>query len=187
MPGDLWRKFANLRALYGYMIGHPGKKLLFMGGEFGKWREWNEAYSLDWHLLEHTNHHQLQQYVAYLNHIYLSEPALHEIDTSWEGFSWIDLQDVDNSILSFQRIADDPEELIVVICNFTPVPRLGYRVGLPQAGRYKEIFNSDWPQYGGSGVENPGEILAEEIPWQSASRSAMLDLPPLGVLYLKPK
>jgi 1,4-alpha-glucan branching enzyme len=187
MPGDLWRKFANLRALYGYMIGHPGKKLLFMGGEFGQWREWNEAYSLDWHLLEHTNHQQLQQYVADLNHLYLSEPALHEIDTSWEGFSWIDLQDVDNSILSFQRIADDPEELIVVICNFTPVPRLGYRVGLPQAGRYKEIFNSDWPQYGGSGVENPGEILAEEIPWQSASRSAMLDLPPLGVLYLKPK
>ncbi|MBX2998450.1 MAG: 1,4-alpha-glucan branching protein GlgB [Caldilineaceae bacterium] len=187
MPGDQWRKFAGLRSLYGFMTGHPGKKLLFMGGEFGQWREWTEAYSLDWHLLQQKMHQQLHQYVADLNHLYLSEAAFHEIDTSWEGFAWLDLQDVDNSILSFQRMASDPEEFIVVVCNFTPVPHFGYRVGLPQGGRYTEIFNSDWAQYGGSNVRNPEEIHAENIPWQSGSCSAMLNLPPLGVIYLKPQ
>jgi 1,4-alpha-glucan branching enzyme len=187
MPGDLWQKFANLRSLYAYMTGHPGKKLLFMGSEFGQWREWTEAYSLDWHLLEYDSHWQLKQYVADLNRLYLSEPALHEIDTSWEGFAWIDLQDVDNSIISFRRMAQDPEEFIIVVCNFTPMPRLGYRVGLPQGGSYVEIFNSDWPQYGGSGVGNPGDRQADDIPWQSGSHSIQLDLPPLGVIYLKPR
>lgn len=187
MPGDQWRKFAGLRSLYGFMTGHPGKKLLFMGGEFGQWREWTEAYSLDWHLLQQPIHQQLHQYVADLNQLYLSEPAFHEIDTSWEGFAWLDLQDVDNSILSFQRMATDPEEFVVVICNFTPVPHFGYRVGLPQGGRYTEIFNSDWSQYGGSDVRNSEEIHAENIPWQSGSYSAMLNLPPLGVIYLKPQ
>jgi 1,4-alpha-glucan branching enzyme len=187
MPGDQWRKFAGLRSLYGFMTGHPGKKLLFMGGEFGQWREWTEAYSLDWHLLQQTMHQQLHQYVADLNQLYLSEPAFHEIDTSWEGFAWLDLQDVDNSILSFQRMASDPEEFVLVICNFTPVPHFGYRVGLPQGGRYTEIFNSDWSQYGGSDVRNPEVIHAENVPWQSGSCSAMLNLPPLGVIYLKPQ
>jgi 1,4-alpha-glucan branching enzyme len=125
--------------------------------------------------------------VADLNQLYLSEPAFHEIDTSWEGFAWLDLQDVDNSILSFQRMASDREEFVVVICNFTPVPHYGYRVGLPQIGPYTEIFNSDWPQYGGSGVRNSEEILAENIPWQNGAHSALINLPPLGVVYLKPK
>jgi 1,4-alpha-glucan branching enzyme len=186
MPGDLWQKFANLRALYAYMTGHPGKKLLFMGSEFGQWREWTEAYSLDWHLLEHEPHRQLKEYVADLNHLYLNELALHQVDMSWEGFSWIDLQDVDNSIISFRRMAQDPREFIVVVCNFTPVPRLGYRVGLPQGGSYVEIFNSDWSHYGGSGIANAGERSADAIPWQSGSHSIQVDLPPLGVIYLKP-
>lgn len=187
MPGDLWQKFANLRSLYAYMNSHPGKKLLFMGGEFGQWQEWSEARSLDWHLLEHPMHQQLQRYVADVNHLYKSEPALHEVDASWHGFSWIDLHDVDNSIISFRRMADDPEEFIVVICNFTPQPRYGYRVGLPRGGSYVEIFNSDWPQYGGSGVGNPHEIHAQDVPWQSGSHSALVTLPPLGVIYLKVK
>ncbi len=187
MPGDLWRKFANLRALYAYMMGQPGKKLRFMGSEFGQWREWNEAYSLDWHLLENPQHQKLMEYVGDLNQLYLNEPALHEVDTGWQGFQWIDLQDVDNSIISFRRMAEDPEEFIVVVCNFTPVPQLGYRVGLPRGGRYIEIFNSDWPQYNGSGVGNAEGIEAEAMPWQSGSYSAPVNLPPLGVIYLRPQ
>ncbi|RME57790.1 MAG: 1,4-alpha-glucan branching protein GlgB [Caldilineae bacterium] len=185
MPGDLWQKFANLRALYGYMIGHPGKKLLFMGGEFGQWREWTEAYSLDWHLLEHEPHRQLMHYVADLNRLYQEQPALHQVDTSWEGFAWIDLHDVDHSIISFRRMARDPSDSLVVVCNFTPVPHHGYRIGLPREGTYREIFNSDALEYGGSGVGNPDAILAEAIPWQSGSHSAAVNLPPLGVIYLK--
>lgn len=185
MPGDLWQKFANLRALYGYMTGHPGKKLLFMGGEFGQWREWSEARSLDWHLLGDRPHQQMQRYVADLNQLYLREPALHQVDASWQGFEWIDLHDVDNSILSFRRIARDHTDEVIVICNFTPVPRMGYRVGLPQPGVYGEIFNSDAHIYGGSGIGNPAEIVAEEIAWQSGSHSALFNLPPLGVIFVK--
>lgn len=185
MPGDHWQKFANLRALYGYMTGHPGKKLLFMGGEFGQWREWNEAQSLDWHLLGHPKHGQLQQYVADLNRLYREEKALHEVDASWQGFEWIDLHDVDNSILSFRRMAADREDSVIVICNFTPVPRMGYRVGLPQAGVYAEVLNSDSPRYGGSGVGNPATVEAQEMAWQSGSHSALFNLPPLGVLFIK--
>ena len=183
MPGDHWQKFANLRALYGYMTGHPGKKLLFMGSEFGQWREWNEAQSLDWHLLGHPRHGQLQQYVADLNRLYREEKALHQVDASWQGFAWIDLHDVDNSILSFRRMAADRDDSVIVICNFTPVPRMGYRVGLPSAGVYTEILNSDATKYGGSGVGNPPEIVAEAIAWQSGSHSALFNLPPLGVLF----
>ncbi len=185
MPGDHWQKFANLRALYGYMTGHPGKKLLFMGGEFGQWREWNEAQSLDWHLLGHPKHGQLQQYVADLNRLYREKKALHEVDASWQGFEWIDLHDVDNSILSFRRMAADRDDSVIVICNFTPVPRMGYRVGLPGPGVYTEILNSDAVKYGGSGVENPREIVAEAIAWQSGSHSAPFNLPPLGVIFVQ--
>jgi 1,4-alpha-glucan branching enzyme len=185
MPGDVWQKFANLRALYGYMNGHPGKKLLFMGGEFGQWREWSEARSLDWHLLEWPAHQQLQHYVADLNHIYMNEPALHQVDFHWEGFQWIDFSDVDNSVLSFVRKGKEPNELIVVVCNFTPVPHFGYRVGLPIKGVYREIINSDRREYGGSGIGNPDAVQAEDIPWQSCSFSAPLNLPPLGTFYLK--
>ncbi len=186
MPGDGWQKFANLRALFGYMTAHPGKKLLFMGGEFGQWAEWSEAKSLDWHLLEHPPHQQLQRFVADLNHLYRAEPALHQVDFSWEGFDWIDFNDAEHSVISFVRRTRDPQDLVVVVCNFTPVPRHGYRVGLPMLGTYREILNSDWTQYGGSGVGNPEPIVAEAMPWQRCGYSALLNLPPLGVIYLKP-
>ncbi len=186
MPGDLWRKFANLRALYAYMCSHPGKKLLFMGSEIGQWTEWNENKSLDWHLLEYEDHQQLNAFVHDLNHLYINEAALHEVDTSWEGFQWIDLSDSDQSIISFIRRAADPSDQIVVICNFTPVPRLGYRVGLPVEGAYTVIMNSDSEQYGGSNAGTRGDVIAEAIPWQSCGYSSPIDIPPLGVLFLKP-
>jgi 1,4-alpha-glucan branching enzyme len=187
MPGDRWQQFANLRALYAYMTSHPGKKLLFMGGEFGQGSEWNEARSLDWHLLQYDEHRQLQAFVAALNHLYQREPALYEVDSSWEGFMWIDFSDADQSVVSFARRAANPADLLVIVCNFTPVPRLGYRVGLPAAARYREILNSDWPQFGGSGVANEGEVVAESLPWQNCGHSAPFNLPPLGVIILKPE
>jgi 1,4-alpha-glucan branching enzyme len=186
MSGDLWRKFANLRALYLYMLGHPGKKLLFMGGEFGQWSEWNENKSLDWHLLQWQDHQQLQRFVADLNHLYLREAALYAVDFSWEGFQWIDLSDAAHSVVSFARRAANPTDLLVFVCNFTPAPRLGYRVGLPMPRTYHEVLNSDSVQYGGSGVGNPDPILAEHIPWQNCAFSASMNLPPLGVVVFKP-
>ena len=185
MPGDVWRKYANLRALYAYMTGHPGKKLLFMGQEFGQWTEWNEARSLDWHLLQWQDHQQLQRFVADLNHIYQREPALHRIDNSWDGFKWIDISDADHSIISFVRQSGDEADNIVVVCNFTPVPRYHYRIGLPTEGRYGELLNSDRPEYGGSGVGNETAVAAEHLPWQSCTYSASFNLPPLGVIFLK--
>ncbi len=185
MPGDLWQKFAHLRLLYGFMNAHPGKKLLFMGGEFGQWREWTEIFSLDWHLLEQEEHRQLQRFVRDSNRLYCHETALHQSDASLGGFQWIDYQDVDHSITSFVRRDAEGDCCIVVVCNFTPVPRRGYRVGLPGPGRYHQILNSDWPIYGGSGVDNPIPLEAEKITWQSASWSALMELPPLGVLLWK--
>ncbi|RIK47471.1 MAG: 1,4-alpha-glucan branching enzyme, partial [Chloroflexi bacterium] len=186
MPGDIWQKYANLRTLYGYMTGHPGKKLLFMGGEFGQFNEWSEARSLDWHLLQWQDHQRLHHYVSDLNHLYLNEPALYTIDNSWEGFQWIDISDADRSIISFIRRGHEAADTLVIVCNFTPVPRLGYRVGLPLDTTYREIMNSDRHEYGGSGVGNPHPITAEVLPWQSCAFSAPLNLPPLGVIYLKP-
>ena len=185
MPGDQWQKFAHLRLLYGFMNAHPGKKLLFMGGEFGQWREWTEIFSLDWHLLEREEHRSLQRFVRDSNRLYGHERALHQSDASLGGFQWIDYQDVDHSITSFVRRDAEGSSCIVVVCNFTPVPRHGYRVGLPGAGRYHQILNSDWKIYGGSGVDNPLPLKAEDISWQSASWSALMELPPLGVLYWK--
>jgi 1,4-alpha-glucan branching enzyme len=187
MPGDRWQKFANLRSLYAFMIGHPGKKLLFMGSEFGQDSEWNENKSLDWHLLQYAEHKQLQHFAAELNHLYRREAALHQNDFSWEGFAWIDISDADQSIISFVRRALDPADQLIFVCNFTPVPRLGYRIGLPSLGHYYELLNSDWPQFGGSGVENQGGIVAEPYAWQSFGFSAEVDLPPLGILILKPE
>jgi 1,4-alpha-glucan branching enzyme len=185
MPGDRWQKFANLRALYAYMIGHPGKKLLFMGSEFGQWREWSEARSLDWHLLAEPDHRQLQHFVAAVNQLYLHEPALYEVDFHWNGFHWIDLADAAQSVISFSRHGTQPEDLLVFVCNFTPTPRLNYRVGLPENGHYREIFNSDQPQYGGSGIGNQPLVVAEPVVWQQCGYSALLNLPPLGVFVLK--
>ncbi len=188
MPGDLWQRFANLRAFFGYMWGHPGKKLLFMGGEFGQWHEWNEAESLDWHLLESPSdphHAQLQQFVRDLNALYQQEPALSALDSDPQGFSWIDPHDSDNSVVSFIRRSTKPEETLIFICNFTPVPRFGYRVGVPSPGTYDEILNSDHTRYGGSGTINDQPMPSAPTYWQSCPHSLLLTLPPLATTILK--
>ena len=188
MPGDLWQRFANLRAFFGYMWGHPGKKLLFMGGEFGQWREWNYKESLDWHLLEPPSdprHAQLQSFVRDLNHLYSGEPALSELDSEPEGFSWIDPHDSDQSVVSFMRGGSKEEDTLIFICNFTPEPRHGYRLGVPHAGEYYELINSDATRYGGSGLENKQSMPSAPIYWQSCPHSILLTLPPLAAVILK--
>jgi len=188
MPGDLWQRFANLRAFFGYMWGHPGKKLLFMGGEFGQWREWNFKESLDWHLLEppsDPHHAQLQSFVHDLNDLYKSEPALSELDNDPEGFLWIDPHDSDQSVISFMRRGKKKEDTLVFICNFTPVPRHGYRLGVPYAGEYYELLNSDATHYGGSGLENKQRMPSGPIYWQSCPHSILLTLPPLATIILR--
>ena len=188
MPGDLWQRFANLRAFYGYMWGHPGKKLLFMGNEFGQWREWNFAESLDWHLLEppsDPHHAQLRDFVRDLNLLYQGEPALSELDIDPAGFSWIDIHDTDNSVVSFMRCSEKEEDTVIFICNFTPVVRHGYRVGVPYAGEYYELINSDAARYGGSGLENNQPMPSGPIYWQSCPHSILLTLPPLSTVILK--
>ena len=185
MPGDDWQRFANLRLLFGYMYGHPGKKLLFMGGEFGQWNEWYHETSLDWHLLEYPPHRGIQRWVQDLNRLYTSEPALHSKDCEGDGFEWIDFQDADGSIVSFLRKSPLPEETIVIVLNFTPVPRQAYRVGVPHGGRWQEVLNSDGQMYGGTGVGNRGQAVADRVPCQGRPWSVLLDLPPLGVLFFK--
>jgi 1,4-alpha-glucan branching enzyme len=189
MRGDYWRKFANLRALYCYMYAHPGKKLLFMGDEFGQFREWNFDSALDWILLDFDSHRKLQHLVRDLNHLYQAQPALHQVDFSWEGFQWIDFRDVDQSAVSFLRRAKAEDQatadFIVVAANFTPVPREGYRVGVPGPGFYREVLNSDADAYGGSNMGNKGGLPADDIPWQGQPCSVLLTLPPLAVVFLK--
>jgi len=188
MPGDVWQRFANLRAFFGYMWGHPGKKLLFMGGEFGQWSEWNYKESLDWHLLmppSDPRHAQLREFVRDLNRLYIQEPALSVLENDPEGFSWIDPHDSDNSVVSFMRKGTDPEDTLIFVCNFTPVPRHGYRLGVPLAGVYREILNSDASCYGGSGLVNPQEMPSGPVYWQSCPHSILLTLPPLGTVILK--
>src|SRR6266480_3037704 len=188
MPGDLWQRFANLRAFFGYMWSHPGEKLLFMGGEFGQWREWNFKESLDWHLLEppsDPHHAQLQSFVHDLNDLYKSEPALSELDNDPEGFLWIDPHDSDQSVISFMRRGKKKEDTLVCVCNFTPVPRLGYRLGVPLAGEYFEVLNSDALRYGGSGLENLQQMPSGPVYWQSCPYSILLTLPPLSTVILK--
>jgi 1,4-alpha-glucan branching enzyme len=186
MPGDYWQRFANLRAQYGYMYAHPGKKLLFMGGEIGQWNEWNYEWQLDWMLLDYNSHREMQEYVKALNRLYVTQPALHQVDFSWEGFQWIDFHDVDNSIVSFVRRARDPDDFVVVAANFTPVPREGYRVGIPAPGFYRELLNSDSINYGGSNMGNAGGIPSEPTPWQGQPHSILLTVPPLAVVFFKP-
>jgi 1,4-alpha-glucan branching enzyme len=185
MPGDLWQKFANLRLLYGYMWGHPGKKLLFMGGELGQWREWRHDESLDWHLMQWSSHQGLQRLLMDLNRVYKAEPALHQVDFDWHGFEWLELHDWENSVLAFLRKGKDPADDIVVVCNFTPVPRHGHRVGVPRSGFYKEILNTDAESYDGGNVGNFGGVWAEPHPWAGRSHSVSLTLPPLGAVFLK--
>ena len=185
MPGDLWQKHANLRALYGYMFAHPGKKLMFMGAEFGQWREWNYDASLDWHLLDDPLHDGLRQWVRDLNHTYQRERSLHEVDFESAGFSWIDANDHENSVVSLIRRARDPRNFSVVAVNFTPVPRPAYRIGVPEDGWYCEVLNSDAAMYGGGNVGNGGGLLADPVPSHGFDHSISLVVPPLGFVLLK--
>ena len=185
MPGDMWQQFANLRLLYGYQYAHPGKKLLFMGQEFGQRSEFNEAHSLDWHLLQYGEHRGVQSLVADLNKLYATEPALHEIDFDWHGFDWIDCNDADNSVFSFIRRGKRPEDLIVVVLNATPVVRSNYRVGVPEPGFYQEALNTDAGTYGGCNVGNMGGVRSEPTPRLGRAESITLTLPPLAALFLK--
>ena len=186
MPGDMWQKFANLRLFYGYMYGHPGKKLNFMGGEIGQWNEWNFEQSVDWHLTRHREHNRLQKYVRDLNRLYSSEPALHEVDFDYQGFDWIDFRDSEESIISFTRYAKNKDDYLVVVCNFTPVPRFAYRIGVPERCYYREILNSDSREYWGSNLGNAGGVQGEDTPWHGKPCSVNIVIPPLAVLYFKP-
>ncbi|HXF09114.1 MAG TPA: 1,4-alpha-glucan branching protein GlgB [Candidatus Acidoferrales bacterium] len=186
MPGDEWQQFANLRLLYGYMWAHPGKKLLFMGGEFGQRREWQHEESLEWHVLQYPLHDGVQRWIGDLNRCYRSLPALHAQDFSPDGFAWIDGQDWEQSILAFVRRGKRPEDVVLVVCNFTPVPRYNYRLGVPFDGTWEEVLNSDAAIYGGSNIGNLGRIEAAPVAAQGYFQSLSLVLPPLGVIYLRP-
>jgi 1,4-alpha-glucan branching enzyme len=187
MPGDDWQKFANLRCLYGYMFGHPGKKLLFMGNEFGQWSEWNHDQSLEWHLLQYPFHSGLQRWVRDLNTLYRAEPALYEMDCDPAGFEWMDCTDYQRSVVSFLRHGRRRGDTLLIVCNFTPVPRQNYRVGVPQGGYWRETLNSDAPLYGGSGQGNIGGLSATPLPIHGRPFSVNMTLPPLSVLIFKPE
>jgi 1,4-alpha-glucan branching enzyme len=187
MPGDYWQQFANLRALYAFLYAHPGKKMLFMGCEFGQWIEWNAAQALDWNLLDYEPHRKLQGLVARLNQLHKAEPTLHQIDFEYSGFEWIDFHDVDHSVIAFLRKGETPGDHMVIVCNFTPVPHHGYHLGVPEACWYREILNTDDVRFGGSGVTNAPGRQAFPLVWQNQPCCVELTLPPLGVVYLKPE
>ena len=186
MPGDEWQQFANLRLLYGYMWAHPGKKLLFMGGEFGQRREWQHEESLEWHVLQYPLHDGVQRWIGDLNHGYRTLPGLHAQDFNAEGFDWIDCQDWEQSVIAFMRRGNRPQDVVIVVCNFTPVPRHNYRLGVPFGGSWEEVLNSDAAIYGGSNIGNLGRIDAAPVAAQGHFQSLPLVLPPLGVVYLRP-
>jgi 1,4-alpha-glucan branching enzyme len=187
MPGDRWQKFANLRSLYAYMWAHPGKKLLFMGGELAEWEEWNYDGSLHWNLLEYAEHQGVQSLVRDLNATYRAEPALWEIDDDPAGFKWLEANDAANNVVAFARLGSTGEQAVVCVLNLSPVPRYEYRVGMPSSGRWREALNTDSAYYGGSGVGNLGGVDAEATPWHDQPYSALLTLPPLGAVWLVPE
>jgi 1,4-alpha-glucan branching enzyme len=187
MPGDDWQKFANLRLLYGFMFGHPGKKLLFMGGEIGQWSEWNHDASLDWHPLQFPPHAGLLRWVRDLNTFYRGQPSLFEVDFDNSGFEWVDCTDSQRSVVSFLRKARNSADITLFVCNFTPVPRQNYRVGVPSGGRWREMLNSDAPLYGGSGQGNAGGVDAVPLPVHGRPHSINLTLPPLSVVVFQPE
>jgi len=187
MPGDDWQKFANLRLLYGFMFGHPGKKLLFMGDEFGQWSEWNHDASLEWNLLEHPSHAGLTRWVRDLNTLYRGEPLLHTMDFNSAGFEWVDCKDFQRSIIGFLRRGQNPSDQLLFVCNFTPVVRQNYRVGVPLEGYWKEILNSDAPLYGGSGQGNFGGLSTVPLPIHGRPFSLNMTLPPLGIVIFRPE
>jgi 1,4-alpha-glucan branching enzyme len=185
MPGDEWRKFANLRLLFAYMFTHPGTKLIFMGGEFGQSGEWNHDKSLDWHLLEYTPHRGVQEVLKDLNALYKSEKALHEFSFDAKGFEWVDYSDRENSVMIFMRKGSNPKENLLVVCNFTPEVRHDYRIGVPVRGNWKEIFNSDNTKYGGSGIVNQGTLTTRPVKYHNQDYSCAITLSPLAVSVLK--
>ncbi|MGZ4334821.1 MAG: alpha amylase C-terminal domain-containing protein, partial [Gaiellaceae bacterium] len=185
MPGDRWQKFANLRSLYAYMWAHPGKKLLFMGGELGEWDEWNHDGSLHWNLLEYAEHEGVQSLVRDLNRIYRDTPALWEVDFEPAGFRWLDPNDAPNNVFPFVRFDANGGRPLVCILNLSPVPREGYRIGLPVSGSWREVLNTDSARYGGSGVGNRGAVAAEATPWHDQPFSALVTLPPLSGIWLQ--
>ncbi|WP_213992980.1 1,4-alpha-glucan branching protein GlgB [Sodalis sp. dw_96] len=185
MPGDVWQKFANLRAYYGFMWGHPGKKLLFMGNEFAQWKEWNHDVSLDWHLLDDADnmHSGVQRLVRDLNQCYRQHSPLYELDYRYDGFEWLVADDAENSVFAFLRRDSQGNEMIIV-SNFTPVPRLGYRIGIPTAGRWREVLNTDSQYYNGSNMGNSGELHSEQVPSHHREHSLLLTVPPLATIFL---
>ena len=187
MPGDRWQKFANLRAFYAFQYAHPGKKLLFMGGELGQWQEWNSQESIHWHLLAEPDHAGLKRFVRDLNTLYRGEPALYEQDFDPEGFEWISLHDASNSVLSFLRRARSHDAPLIFACNFTPVPRENYRIGVPTPGTYRELINSDSKRYGGSNMGNLGTVYTEPIASHGHPQSLQITLPPLAAVMFKPE
>jgi 1,4-alpha-glucan branching enzyme len=187
MPGDMWQKFANLRLLLGYMFTEPAKKLLFMGGEIAQWREWNHDGSLDWNLLGYPLHQGLQRWVRDLNTLYRAAPPLHELDCDNAGFEWIDCSDYENSVISYLRKGSRPDEVFLAVCNFTPVPRHNYRIGVPRSGHWNERLNSDAPLYGGSGQGNLGGVHSTPVAAHGRLQSINLTLPPLGIVILSHK
>jgi 1,4-alpha-glucan branching enzyme len=184
MPGDEWQKFANLRMFLAWMYGHPGKKLLFMGGEFGQWHEWNHDQSLDWSLTQLPRHDGLRRLVQHLNYTYKNEPALWDQDDRYEGFEWIDFHDAENSVVSFLRRSREGE-IVVFAVAATPVVRHDYRLGVPHAGFYREIINTDAETYGGSNVGNCGGVQSENTPWMAREHSILIHLPPLATVAFK--
>jgi 1,4-alpha-glucan branching enzyme len=185
MPGDEWQKFANLRLLYGYMFAQPGKKLLFMGDEFGQVREWTHDSSLEWHVLQYPVHNGVMAWVEQLNRTYKAEPGLHVFDADPAGFEWVDCNDTNSSVLSFLRKGKSPEDTILAVFNFTPVPRQPYHIGVPSGGFWREILNSDGKEYGGGGWGNMGGKQAEEQTVHGRPYSLTLTLPPLAAIFLK--
>src|SRR4051794_40924685 len=186
MPGDKWQKLANLRALYAFMWAHPGKKLLFMGCEIAQEQEWSHERSLDWHLLEDPQHEGVRRLVRDLNHVYRDTKALWEVDFEPAGFAWLEPNDAENNVVSFMRRSESGEDVLVAACNLSPVPRYGYRMGMPKGGRWREAVNTDAEVYGGSGVGNYGGVDAEPVPWHGQPHSAELTLPPLAIVWLVP-
>jgi len=185
MPGDEWQRFANLRLLFAYMYAQPGKKLMFMGCEFGQVREWDHDSSLEWHVLQYPVHRGVQAWMEQLNRFYRNQPAMHVFDNDSAGFEWVDCNDNAASTISLLRKSESPQDTVLVACNFTPVPRTEYRVGVPHGGYWRELLNSDAHEYAGSGMGNLGGVSAEEIPAHGRPFSLKLTLPPLAALFLK--
>jgi 1,4-alpha-glucan branching enzyme len=187
MPGDRWQQFANLRSLYAYMWAHPGKKLLFMGGELGEWDEWDADGSLHWNLLEYAEHAGVHALVRDLNRLYRETPALWEVDFEPEGFRWLEANDAANNVIAFARLDSAQARPLVCVLNLSPVPREDYRVGMPLPGRWREVLNTDSTYYGGTGIGNLGSVIADAVPWHDQPYSAPLALPPLAALWLVPE